>query len=385
MKVYFKNLDGLRFIAAFLVILHHAQYFKSNSQFILSSKFATYFEHTGKMGVNLFFVLSGFLISFLLMKEKKVTDTIHLKKFYIRRILRIWPLYFAYGIAVTLLSGLFFHDIGASATVGSKDLVYNIIFLLLFAVNIQFVTIGHNPGMVEIIWSVCLEEQFYLVWPLILKRYAKSIKILIISLLLTGLASKLILSLAVSVFHLGTEYKLLFNYVMLPNKVELFAAGMGGAYLYFHKEKLKSLFDFIQIIPVQIVIVCLSILYTFTDLYLKGEFSYYLSDYAACIIYGSLVLLIVQPRCFIHLEYPILKTLGKISYGIYLFHPPICHLSLILMTKVIKVPNSFMAYDIIYPLLASFATCLLAYLSYEWFEKRFLKMKTKYAVIKTRI
>ncbi|MBL0102606.1 MAG: acyltransferase [Bacteroidetes bacterium] len=98
-KIHFPGLNGLRFIAAFLVLVHHNERIKLRlglenfweSQFIIV---------VGKLGVILFFVLSGFLITYLLLKEEKKTGSIHVKQFYIRRILRIWPLYF-------LIMGLF--------------------------------------------------------------------------------------------------------------------------------------------------------------------------------------------------------------------------------------------------------------------------------------
>ena len=108
MKVYFKNLDGIRFFFFFLVLLHHAQFFKDIHEVPLSSVFSAYLVQAGKMGVNLFFVLSGFLISYLLFSEKMKTGTVSLKKFYIRRALRIWPLYFAYGIIIIAGTPLFF-------------------------------------------------------------------------------------------------------------------------------------------------------------------------------------------------------------------------------------------------------------------------------------
>ncbi len=103
MKVYFKNLDGLRFIAALLVLIHHAEFFKQDAVEGVSAVYYEYTKHFGLLGVNLFFVLSGFLISYLLMEEQRRTNTINIKNFYIRRILRIWPLYFFYGLSVTLL------------------------------------------------------------------------------------------------------------------------------------------------------------------------------------------------------------------------------------------------------------------------------------------
>src|SRR5690242_21110861 len=112
MKIYFKNLDGMCFFAAFLVILHHAQFFKDINPTPLSSVFSPYLEQAGKMGVNLFFVLSGFLISYLLFAERQATGTISLKKFYIRRALRIWPLYYAYGLIIILVTPFFFQALG---------------------------------------------------------------------------------------------------------------------------------------------------------------------------------------------------------------------------------------------------------------------------------
>src|SRR5262245_23508948 len=92
-KIYFPNLNGLRFIAAFLVIIHHLEQFK------LTFKMDNYWnvpfiEPIGRLGVVLFFVLSGFLITYLLLAEENIKGGISIKSFYVRRILRIWPLYF---------------------------------------------------------------------------------------------------------------------------------------------------------------------------------------------------------------------------------------------------------------------------------------------------
>ena len=92
-KVYFENLNAIRFIAASFVIVAHIEFFKN------IFNLPNFFDNAvvaiiGRLGVVLFFVLSGFLISYLLFVEKEITKTISVKKFYVRRILRIWPLYF---------------------------------------------------------------------------------------------------------------------------------------------------------------------------------------------------------------------------------------------------------------------------------------------------
>src|SRR6478672_8841464 len=95
-RVFFENLDGLRFFCVLSVFLFHS-FYSENKQitdhtlyhFVKSDLFGN-----GNLGVNFFFVLSGFLITFLLIEEKKLKGNINLPYFWIRRILRIWPLFF---------------------------------------------------------------------------------------------------------------------------------------------------------------------------------------------------------------------------------------------------------------------------------------------------
>lgn len=101
--VYFPNLDGIRFIAAFMVIVHHIEQLRC--YFGLQNNWdSEIIKSLGMLGVILFLVLSGFLISYLLFKEQDATCDIGIKKFYLRRILRIWPLYFfVIGLALFVL------------------------------------------------------------------------------------------------------------------------------------------------------------------------------------------------------------------------------------------------------------------------------------------
>src|ERR1700740_1515785 len=92
-KIYFPNLNGLRFIAAFLVIIHHTEQIKSMLHIHSLAKIS-FVAKAGKYGVILFFVLSGFLITYLLLAEENTFKKISIRQFYIRRMLRIWPLYF---------------------------------------------------------------------------------------------------------------------------------------------------------------------------------------------------------------------------------------------------------------------------------------------------
>ena len=92
--IHFPNLNGLRFIAAFLVFIHHSEQIKGVFGMPNYWKSIPAIFEIGKLGVHLFFVLSGFLITYLLFTEIDLASKINLKNFYVRRILRIWPLYF---------------------------------------------------------------------------------------------------------------------------------------------------------------------------------------------------------------------------------------------------------------------------------------------------
>lgn len=99
---YLKNLDPLRAIAAISVIIGHIEQIKSNENITSFSNIPFFTETSGRLGVILFFVLSGFLITILLLKEKEKYSIINIKNFYIRRFFRILPLYY-----LILLIGIF--------------------------------------------------------------------------------------------------------------------------------------------------------------------------------------------------------------------------------------------------------------------------------------
>ena len=124
-------------------------------------------------GVTLFFVISGFLITFLLIKEMRKTQTVSIGKFYLRRILRIWPIYYLFiivSLSVFLCFGL-----------SNQILVKELWFYLFFAANIPFITYQGIMILVHY-WSIGVEEQFYLFWPLLV-RISKS-KLLKIALII---------------------------------------------------------------------------------------------------------------------------------------------------------------------------------------------------------
>jgi peptidoglycan/LPS O-acetylase OafA/YrhL len=166
--VYFENLDGLRFFAFLAVFISHASLFigyNNESAFWLVIK--RYILVNGDIGVSFFFVLSGFLITYLLFKEKDNHGKISLKNFYARRILRIWPVYF-----ITLIVGFFLLPIivGLFTTNGSSILftapsLSILPYYLFFLANFNLAFFGGGSVATDVLWSISVEEQFYLIWP----------------------------------------------------------------------------------------------------------------------------------------------------------------------------------------------------------------------------
>jgi peptidoglycan/LPS O-acetylase OafA/YrhL len=165
-RFYLPELDILRFFAFLAVFLQHAfwrtpAYYFPATHDTLSGRVVAVLAWSGVYGVDLFFVLSAFLITQLLIREQEVTGALDVRRFYIRRILRIWPLYFAYlvVIAVAAISMAQFHTMAK----------WLFMFVMLSG-NIANMLWGWPPNFITShLWSIAVEEQFYLVWPLMVR------------------------------------------------------------------------------------------------------------------------------------------------------------------------------------------------------------------------
>ena len=386
MKIYLKNLDGIRFFAALFVLLQHSFGFKKG--YSTTSSFAdNWFEHSGVIGVNLFFLLSGFLISYLLLIEKDSTGTVSYKNFYIRRMLRIWPLYLGYGLVLAFVSPYLSQMMGLGNDVTVGKTILNIIFLFLFAVNFQLAFIGANKGVFDISWSVCVEEQFYLIWPIFINNFRKKLMWLLSVMVITGYAVKIFLCFILpNISNVKFEDAYVMNYLMITDKLDLFGAGLVIALLYYHRDKFQNLLKTIFHPAIQWIMLILSVLYVLSIIRPEGKtFALFGDHFASAILFGYLLLSAVMDNSILNLENNLLRTLGRVSYGIYLFHTAVCQVVLVLFKKFIGQPDSYLVYEVAYPLTNTIITCIVAYFSYEYFEKIFLKMKNRFALIKTRI
>ncbi|MBS1654622.1 MAG: acyltransferase [Bacteroidetes bacterium] len=384
MKVYFKNLDGIRFFAAFIVLLHHAFYFK----FDYSPGYSIinyWLRDAGRIGVNLFFVLSGFLISYLLFVEKDNTGTVSYKKFYIRRILRIWPLYFACGITLTLAGPYIAKLLGVSVFIDWSLIARNMLFLFLFAINFQLAFTKSIEGVFQISWSVCIEEQFYLIWPIIINKFRKRLITVFIFLFLLRMLFRVLVVIIPHYYSVTRGELVEMNYLLIFDKLDLFGGGMLFAYFHYNRSKFPKLYPILMNRYLQFVMLALAMLYSFAVIRPTGEFFYYADHSFNILLFGYMLLAAVSENSILNLENRLLKTLGRVSFGIYLFHTVVCQVTIIFFKKFVGHSTSHFVYDFLYPLTCLAITCSIAYLSYEYFEKRFLLRKKKFSTVVTRV
>ena len=153
-------LDGLRAYSIVLVLMGHAVHLIPWMSSRLALPLTVLFTDS-TLGVRVFFVLSGFLITALLLDEFEDTHTISIKGFYERRIARIFPVFYAYILAIVALKLLDLAKVGWPAIVAAATYTWN--YSILWGAPI-----GNSGYLLGHFWTLSLEEQFYLVWPALL-------------------------------------------------------------------------------------------------------------------------------------------------------------------------------------------------------------------------
>lgn len=164
---YEPGLDVLRFAAFLMVFVSHA--FPDWAWQVAYPSVAAHWRATviqaGAFGVDVFFALSAFLLTTLLRREQRERGRIGIRAFYIRRALRIWPLYYTFLIGYLIIAHVFPRPALPPLPPG-----YRLGFFLFYG-NWLCALHGYSHTCIDILWSVSVEEQFYVLWPLVLQGY----------------------------------------------------------------------------------------------------------------------------------------------------------------------------------------------------------------------
>ncbi len=367
-KIYFPNLNGLRFIAALLVIIHHLE--QLLSAFGLKNYWDNpVIESIGGLGVELFFVLSGFLISYLLFTEEQRTSTISIKDFYIRRVLRIWPLYYLIGfLAFFLLPNISMFNIPVWGDQLSANFDLSLLLYILFLPNLLLAGYGIVVPYASQSWSVGVEEQFYLIWPIIMKFFKH--KLVALLLVIFGY-----------LFFQFLGFRIIKHYITWSSELDLIRAfwgsfhiqcmAIGGIYAYLFYKKHRIL-KFILHPVTFIFITFLTIIMILFSLHVP-----YISRELFALLFGCIIVnLASDKQKGLFLENRLFNYLGKISYGLYMFH---------VIAIVISI-NIFQYYNMLHSHFLLLITSILitisiSSVSYYLIEKRFISLKARYSKV----
>jgi peptidoglycan/LPS O-acetylase OafA/YrhL len=343
---YYQKIDGLRSVAIAAVMLHH-----------IAGIFSTYLDW-GYFGVDLFFVISGFLITTILLNSKGSFKNSY-ANFLARRSIRIFPLYYFALLILYIL--------------GNPVVLKEIGYLLSYTFNYRYPFIEEaNP--VDHFWSLGVEEQYYLFWPLLVLSLRKSIILL-----------KVIVIVMISFAYVQISFNLIpsisiFNYTGLPTRMGSLGLGSLGAMLYINPSNwlISALKN--KYLELLMLVLAIAALITFQPLVMGLTSLFFVLKAAHNSFYLNWISNI--------LSHPVALYIGRISYGLYVYHIiVIFYVSHYLFDPIWKMIDfdSFGRFGVLqyhswilklplYTLL----TIGISDLSYRYFEKPLLGLKDRF-------
>ncbi|MCA0230601.1 MAG: acyltransferase [Bacteroidetes bacterium] len=365
---YLVQLDGLRFMAVALVLWDHWMPEPHSLPF-------------GKLGVNLFFVLSGFLIARILLSSKDKTYGkegglgAYLKKFYIRRTIRIFPIYYLSLIVLWLL-----HDPSVRGKEGWQ---------FLYASNIYIALKKTWLGVTDHFWSLAVEEQFYIFFPLLIffipRRYVVSFFSILI-----------VFSVLLRAYFWQTNEPWYVSYVTMPTALDAFGVGALMAYAQlYHRPFFQKIFSNRWYLGISFLalagIFMLSRQQTLAgvtqdqNLYISIWERFFASIFFTFLIGGGIIGYKGWFKWF--LEHPVSNYLGKISYGLYVYHnfvynhyhSPALHPTVRLFNKLGRTFPDFGNMHFVQFVILFVLTTIVASVSWFLIEKPINNLKDKYA------
>lgn len=342
------HLDTLRTFAALIVVCEH-----------FLGDWSIAHMGVGRYGVDIFFTISGFLITSILLRQKEKKSATKkstlVKNFFARRALRLFPVYYLLLIALLCLS------IVTGIWIGNRQ---DMVYFYTYTPNILFYLKNYQSTLLNHTWSLGIEEQFYLIWPwLIIFSPRSFIAWIVYGFTAIGFFSRAVLPQLIP--GMGDV-----NFLPIGNFHTL---GIGAILAYWVVFEKTSILAFLQkwnylIIPISVL--------AFAYCYTIAADHIFWHDLTLTVATGSLVYQAyigytgVVKTIF---DIPFLQYLGKISYGIYLYHKPIPLLLKLPLSKIGVALPSFAGFGICLVL-----TILVAHFSWKLIEQPILKLKERF-------
>jgi len=367
-KLFFPNLDGWRFasfLAVFLVHCFHTDYEYQRQSFTYDL-FRNHLFKNGDLGVYFFFVLSGFLITYLLLSEQRLKGKIHIGAFYIRRALRIWPLYFFclfFGFVIFPWLKKMFGEVPTETA--------NPLFYITFLSNFDIIRNGPpDASVLSVLWSVAVEEQFYLAWPLLLFFIPKKYYPLVFLSIIGG-------SVLYRSFHLTYPTVELDTFCVISDM----AIGGLAAWLMLNSPVFVRWIKNLRREVLYLLYLASVIVFLFRHEIFTGDFMVTIERLIVAGLFGLIIL--EQNFCdhsfFKMKNFKLATRLGKYAYGLYCLH----FIAILIQIKIgLYFGFTSQGWILFFgPLLAFALSVAIALASYHLYEERFLKLKDKFAFI----
>jgi peptidoglycan/LPS O-acetylase OafA/YrhL len=368
-RFYQPELDGLRFYAFLGVFVCHTLPLKAAFYRALNLPLPWLWAATveaGSAGVDLFFALSAFLITSLLLRERQATGGISLRLFYVRRILRIWPLYFlvvALGIGVAHATPRLSHFWYYTQSLPW----YYVVGYVLFASNWVYAVFGAPQSICAPLWTVAIEEQFYLLWPMVAKMLNRR------GMMMVGIGTFLFATASqIGIVLSGVTGN--YAYFGSASRCDSLALGI---VLALSVERLPKLTRALRLLLVGSGLIGL----------LASSWLVY-QPYSAFVrvVLGHLMISLGSVSILYGCMYSTHKLLtsgwivqlGKISYGLYALH----FTGIFIILSLFHPAHGFNL--LLGDILGFVMTVVLASASYRWFESPFLRLKSRFATVPSR-
>ena len=351
---YRPEIDGLRAVAVGAVILYHAQ--------IHFFHFA--FFKGGFIGVDIFFVISGYLITLIILKSLSKTGSFSFKYFYERRVRRILPVLLT--VMLVFFPMAWFFLMPSNIVDFSKSILYSLGFASNFYFHYSGQIYGDATGLIKPFlhtWSLSVEEQYYILFPITIYFAHKYLKKYLLHLIL------FIFILSIGMADFGSKYFASATFYFLNTRMWELLAGSVLAYYEIklgHRSKNKSL-NFI-LPKIGIFLIIYYFLFTNVQL-LHPSFYTLIPIFGVCLIIwfsnkNEIVTKILSSRLFV--------GIGLISYSLYLWHYPIFAFDRIL---------DFSQSNLIKQLFLALLIIIISIISYFFIEKPARDMKKRFKVI----
>lgn len=367
-KVYFENLDALRFIAFLFIFLGHA--LDTDSEAVRQSAAYGWVRHYvyifGTTGFSFAFVLSSYVNTWVILEERSRAGTFSPWRYYVRRALRIWPLYF-----LVLFIGFVLLPFAMQLLGQPYEEVGSPWYFILFVGNFYLIEHGwtHSP-IISVLWSVSVEEQFYIFWPFLLIVFRGREK---------WLMAVLLAVFALTTFHyFNTEVHLWFHTLFLLSDI---CIGAVFAFISFHRnwgfERLRSVG--------RPAIAGIYLLFMVCLFFYKDIFQNEALSSATFLIFEKLLFALLLGYFIFEQNFSPnslykfgrlkrLTYLGVISYGLFCFH----EIGLLIANRALRhigLNDHVTAFLVLKPLLAFLIIAPIAHLSWNRFERPLLRLK----------